>query len=157
MPHIHEGGEDASGLRFAIVVARYNDFITKPMLEACIVTLTAHGAASHDIDVYWVPGAFEIPVVAQRAARGGHYDAIICLGAVIQGETDHYRLVAEETAHGIARVSQEYDLPCIFEVLATPTAELAMARAGGESGNKGEDAALAAIETARVLQSVRET
>ncbi|HJN91970.1 MAG TPA: 6,7-dimethyl-8-ribityllumazine synthase [Dehalococcoidia bacterium] len=157
MAHVHEGGDDATGMRFAIVVARFNDFITNPMLEACLGTLEERGATGTDIDVYWVPGAFEIPVVAQRAARGGHYDAIICLGAVIQGETDHYRLVADESASGIARVSLEFGIPCIFEVLATPTTALAVARAGGESGNKGEDAAYAAIETARVLMAVRET
>jgi len=157
MAHVHEGGDDATGMYFAIVVARFNDFITKPMLAACLAILEERGAASTDIDVYWVPGAFEIPVVAKRAAHGGHYDAIICLGAVIQGETDHYRLVADETARGIASIALEYGIPCIFEVLATPTAELAVARAGGESGNKGEDAAYAAIETARVLTAVRET
>jgi 6,7-dimethyl-8-ribityllumazine synthase len=157
MAHVHEGGDDATGMCFAIVVARFNDFVTKPMLEACLATLEEHGAASNDIDVYWVPGAFEIPIVAKRAASGGHYDAIICLGAVIQGETDHYRLVADETARGIASISLEFGIPCIFEVLATPTTELAMARAGGESGNKGEDAAYAAIETAGVLTAVRET
>ena len=156
MPNIHQGGDDAHDLRFAIVVARYNDFITKPLLDGAIATLTAKGAADSEIDVYWTAGAFEIPIVTQRAAQSGHYDAVICLGAVIQGETDHYRLVAEETTRGIARVGLETGVPCIFEVLATPTLQLALARAGGDAGNKGEEAALAAIETVRVLRSVRE-
>lgn len=154
MANIHRGSEDASGLRFAVVVARYNDFITKPLLDGCLRTLAEAGAASDDVDAYWVPGAFEIPIVAQQAARSGRYDAVICLGAVIQGETDHYRLVAEEVARGIARVGLETGVVCIFEVLATPTTELAVARAGGDAGNKGEEAAFAAIETARVLGEV---
>ena len=156
MPNNHQGGDDAHNLRFAVVVARYNDFITKPLLEGCVATLTAKGANDSEIDVYWTPGAFEIPLVAQRAAQSGHYDAVICLGAVILGETDHYRLVSEETARGIARIGLDTGVPCIFEVLATPTTELAVARAGGDAGNKGEEAALAAIETVRVLKSVRE-
>jgi 6,7-dimethyl-8-ribityllumazine synthase len=156
MPNNHEGNDDAGGLRFAVVVSRYNDFITKPLLDGCVATLTAKGAADSEIDVYWVPGAFEIPLVTQRAAQSGDYDAVICLGAVILGETDHYRLVAEAAANGIARVGLDTGVPCIFEVLATPTTKLAVARAGGDAGNKGEEAALAAIETVRVLKSVRE-
>ena len=154
MPNSHQGEDDARGLRFAVVVSRYNDFITKPLLDGCVATLTAKGATDSEIDVYWVPGAFEIPLLAQRAAQSGRYDAVICLGAVILGETDHYRLVADATASGIARVGLDTGIPCIFEVLATPTTELAVARAGGDAGNKGEEAALAAIETVRVLKSV---
>ncbi len=157
MPTSHQGDDDARGLCFAIVVSRYNDFITKPLLDGCVSTLTTKGATNSEIDVYWAPGAFEIPLVTQRAAQSGHYDAIICLGAVILGETDHYRLVAEAAASGIARVGLDTGIPCIFEVLATPTTELAVARAGGEAGNKGEEAALAAIETVRVLKSIGET
>lgn len=155
MSPVHEGGDDANGLRFAIVVSRFNDFVTRSMLDAAVATLVDRGAAEDTIDVYWVPGAFEIPLAAQTAARSERYDAVLCLGAVVQGETDHYRLVADEAARGIARVSLDTGVPCIFEVLATPTMELALARAGGESGNKGEDAALAAIETARLLERIR--
>ncbi|MEE9276791.1 MAG: 6,7-dimethyl-8-ribityllumazine synthase [Dehalococcoidia bacterium] len=151
MPTVYEGDEDASGLRFAIVASRFNDFITRKLLDGAVERLTARGAADGDIDVYWVPGAFEIPLVAQAAAKSGRYQAILCLGAVIRGETDHYTLVAEESARGIARVALETGVPCIFEVLATPTVELAMARAGGEAGNKGEEAATAAVQAARVL------
>lgn len=156
MARVYEGSDDASGLSFAVVVARYNDFITQKLLDGCLDTLRAHGADDRRVDVFWTPGSFEIPVVAQRAAESGRYDAVICLGAVIQGETDHYRLVAEEATRGIAQVSLETGVPCIFEVLATPTLELAVARAGGDAGNKGEEAAQAAVQTVRVLRSVPE-
>ena len=152
MPNVYDGSLDASGLRFAIVVARYNDDITRPMLEGAVGMLTANGAAHEHIDIYWVPGAMEIPVVAQAAADSDRYDAVLCLGAVIQGETDHYRLVSAEAARGIARVALDTGVPVIFEVLATATRELAQARAGGSADNKGEEAAIAAIETAHVLR-----
>ncbi len=155
MPAYLEGSEDATGLRFAIVVARFNDYITERLLDGAVTTLTARGAAPEAIAVYRVPGAFEIPLVARAAARSGRHDAVICLGAVIRGETDHYTLVAEETARGIARAAWDTDVPCIFAVLATSTVDLARARAGGSAGNKGEEAALAAIETARVLALAR--
>lgn len=155
MPRLFQGSEDATGLRFALVVSQFHPFITQRLAEAALQTLAAHGAADADLDVYWVPGAFEIPILALAAADSGRYDTVICLGAVIQGETDHYRLVAEAAARGIARVALDTGVPCIFEVLATPTVELALARAGGEAGNKGEDAALAAISVARVLAQAR--
>lgn len=161
MPRIHDGAAPpdpehgpAAGLRFAVVVSRFNDFVTAKLLDACLDHLLAGGAADDDIDVYWVPGAFEIPLVAQTCARTGRFDAVICLGAVIQGETDHYRLVVDEAARGIARVSLDTGVPCIFEVLATQTVALALARAGGQAGNKGEEAAQAAIETARLLRTI---
>lgn len=155
MPRLFQGSEDATGLRFALVVSEFHLFITQRLLEAALGALAARGAADADLDVYWVPGAFEIPVLARAAADSGRYDAVICLGAVIQGETDHYRLVAEAAARGIARVALDTGVPCIFEVLATPTVELALARAGGDAGNKGEKAALAAISVARVLAQAR--
>ncbi len=156
MPKVYEGGHDAAGLRFAIVVARFNDFITSKLLDGALSTLSERGAADDDVDVYWVPGSFEVPLVAQVAARSGRYDTIVCLGAVIRGETDHYSLVANEAARGIARVALDTGVPCIFEILATESVELALARAGGAAGNKGEEAANAAIEVARLLTKVRE-
>ena len=155
MPTVHEGGQDATGLRFAIVVARFNEFVTSKLLDAALATLRARSVADGDVDVYWVPGAFEIPIVAQAAATSGRYNAVLCLGAIIRGETDHYSLIAEETARGIARVALDTGVPCVFEVLATPSVELALARAGGAAGNKGAEAAEAAIEVAQVLMKAR--
>lgn len=147
---------DADGLRFAVVVARFNEEITGVLLEGAQRMLQERGAAAGDIEVFWVPGAFEIPVVAQTCAQTGRFDAVICLGAVIRGETDHYTLVAEQAARGIAEVSLATGVPCIFEVLATPTLELAQARAGGSAGNKGEEAADAAVQVARTLAQIRD-
>ena len=148
---------DASGLRFAIVVARFNEAITGVLLAGAERTLRECGAAAADVEVFWVPGAFEIPLVAQASAKTGRFDAVICLGAVIRGETDHYTLVAEQAARGIADASLATGVPCIFEVLATPTLELAQARAGGSVRNKGEEAADAAIQVARTLAQIRES
>lgn len=161
MPRVHDGAAPpdpehgpAAGLRFAVVVSRFNDFVTAKLLDGCLDHLLASGASDNEIDVYWVPGAFEIPLVAQRCARTGRFDAVICLGAVIEGETDHYRLVVDEATRGIGRVGLDTGVPCIFEVLATRTVSLAVARAGGEAGNKGEEAAQAAIEAVRVLRTI---
>ena len=148
---------DAGGLRFAIVVARFNEGITSVLLEGAQRTLAERGAAEDAVEVFWVPGAFEIPIAAQACALSGRFDAVLCLGAVIQGETDHYTLVAEQAAKGIARVSLETGVPCIFEVLATPTLQLAQARAGGSAGNKGEEAADAAIQLVHTLAQIRAT
>ena len=155
MSIIDERSKDASGLTFAIVVARFNDFVTRRLLDGATSTLKQQGATENDVDIFWVPGAFEIPIVAQSIAATGRYSAILCLGAVIEGETDHYKLVAEQTAAGIAKISLDTKIPCIFEVLATQTIDLALARAGGQDGNKGEDAAEAAIEVAHVLAQVK--
>ena len=159
MPRIHDGAAPpdpehgpAHGIRFAIIVSRFNDFVTGRLLDGCLEHLEASGARDDEIDVYWVPGAFEIPLVAQRCASSDQFDAVICLGAVIEGETDHYRLVVDGAMQGIARVGLDTGTPVIFEVLATQTVELAMARAGGSAGNKGEEAAQAAIEVVRVLR-----
>ncbi len=155
MTTIDERSQDATGLQFAIVVARFNDFVTRRLLDGATSALRQRGALDADVDTFWVPGAFEIPVVAKAVAETGRYSAVLCLGAVIEGETDHYRLVAEMAARGIAQVSLDTGVPCIFEVLATSTIDLALARAGGEAGNKGEDAAEAAIEVAHVLTRAR--
>ncbi|MCY3734698.1 MAG: 6,7-dimethyl-8-ribityllumazine synthase [Chloroflexi bacterium] len=161
MPRVHDGAANpdpehgpASGLRFAVVVSRFNDFVTSKLLDGCIEHLEENGADTDEIDIYWVPGAFEIPIAAQKCAQTGRFDAVICLGAVILGETDHYRLVVDGATQGIARVGLDTGVPVIFEVLATRTVALAMARAGGSAGNKGEEAAQAAIEIARLLQTI---
>ncbi len=161
MPRVHDGAANpdpehgpASGLRFAVVVSKFNDFVTSKLLDGCIEHLEENGADTDEIDIYWVPGAFEIPIAAQKCARIGRFDAVICLGAVILGETDHYRLVVDGATQGIARVGLDTGVPVIFEVLATQTVALAMARAGGSAGNKGEEAAQAAIEIARLLATI---
>jgi 6,7-dimethyl-8-ribityllumazine synthase len=147
---------DASGLRFAVVVARFNEAVTSVLLDGAERTLVDAGATEDSVEVFWVPGAFEIPLVAQTCAETGRFHAVLCLGAVIRGESDHYTLVAEGAARGIADVSLSTGVPCIFEVLATPTQELAEARAGGSAGNKGVEAAHAAIQVARTIARIRE-
>lgn len=149
-----EGLLDGRGLRFGIVVARFNELITNQLLSGARDGLRRHGVAEDAIDVAYVPGSLEIPVAAQAMARAGRYDAVICLGAVIRGATAHFDYVAAGVAQGIARVSLESGLPVIFGVLTTDTIEQALERAGTKQGNKGWDAALAAIETAQVLRAV---
>ena len=145
---------DATGMRVAIVVARFNEVVSQRLLSGALDALIRHGAAEEDIAVHWVPGSFELPFVAQEVAISGGADAIVCLGAVIRGETTHYDLVADGAARGVARVSLEHRVPCGF-VLTTETLEQAMERAGGKHGNKGADAALAAVETARLAREIR--
>jgi 6,7-dimethyl-8-ribityllumazine synthase len=145
-------GEPAGhGRRIAIVVARFHEAVTSRLLSGAFDGLRARGVDVDDVDVAWVPGAFEIPVVAKRFATTGRYDALICLGAVVRGETAHFELVAGEAARGVATVARETGVPAIFEVLATETLEQAEARAGGAHGNKGWDAAQAALEMADLL------
>jgi 6,7-dimethyl-8-ribityllumazine synthase len=146
---------DATGMRVAIVVARFNEVVSQRLLRGAVDALIGHGAAEKDIAVHWVPGSFEIPFVAQEVAISGGADAIVCLGAVIRGETTHYDLVADGAARGVARVSLEHRVPCGFGVLTTETLEQAMERAGGKHGNKGADAALAAVETALLAREIR--
>jgi 6,7-dimethyl-8-ribityllumazine synthase len=141
----------ARGRRFAIAVARFNELVTAKLLDGATECLRAHGIAEDDMVVAWVPGAFELPLVARRLASSGGYDAVICLGAVIRGETAHFEHVAGQAAHGIRAAAEEAGVPVIFGVLATETFEQAMDRAGGKHGNKGWDAAMAAMETASVL------
>ncbi|MBI4278982.1 MAG: 6,7-dimethyl-8-ribityllumazine synthase, partial [Armatimonadetes bacterium] len=137
----------------AIVVSRFNDVVTRLLLEAAQETLRERGAP--EPDVVWVPGSFEIPVAARHAAESGRYQAIICLGGVIRGETAHFDHVAGQAASGIQRVALETGVPVIFGVLTTDTLEQALNRAGGKHGNKGRDAALAAIEMATLLEALR--
>jgi 6,7-dimethyl-8-ribityllumazine synthase len=145
------GEHDGSGRRIAIVAARFNEMITGKLVEGAVAGLAKHGVTGDDVDVAWVPGAFEIPLVASRLARTGRYHAVVCLGAVIRGDTAHFDLVANETARGIAQVALETGVPMIFEVLATDDLAQAQARAGGSHGNKGWEAAEAGLEMAWLL------
>ena len=146
------GGHDGSGRRVAVVAARFNEVVTAKLVEGALAGLSKHGVADDAIDVAWVPGAFEIPLVAERLARSGRYDAVICLGAVIRGETAHFELVANEAARGVAAAMRETGVPLVFEVLATDDLAQAEARAGGAHGNKGWEAAEAALEMAGLLE-----
>ena len=145
------GAREGADRRIGVVVARFNEPVTTKLLDGALAGLASHGVAEGCIDVVWVPGAFEIPLVAKRLADTGAYDALICLGAVIRGETAHFELVANEAARGIARISSHTGVPIIFEVLATETLAQAEDRAGGAHGNKGWDAAEAALEMASLL------
>ncbi|HON10836.1 MAG TPA: 6,7-dimethyl-8-ribityllumazine synthase [Chitinispirillaceae bacterium] len=146
MSTIVEGILDASGKRFGVVVSRFNELISRKLLEGTMDCLIRHNADKDSVTVVWVPGAFEIPVVAQKMARSKKYDAIICLGAVIRGGTPHFDYVAAEVSKGVANVSLSEGLPIIFGVLTTDTIEQAVERAGTKAGNKGWNAALGAIE-----------
>lgn len=148
----HEGNLIAKELKFGIVVGRFNEFISSRLLGGAIDGLVRHGANESDIAITWVPGAFEIPLVAQKMAQSKKYDAIICIGAVIRGSTPHFDYVAGEMAKGIAKVSLDSGVPIIFGVLTTDTIEQAIERAGTKSGNKGYDAAVTAIEMANLLK-----
>lgn len=148
------GAQDGVGRRVAIVAARFNGSVTSKLVEGAILGLTSHGVDGQDIDLAWVPGAFEIPSVASRLAHSGRFDAVICLGAVVRGETAHFDLVAAEAARGVATASMRSGVPVIFEVLATEDMAQAEARAGGAHGNKGHEAALAALEMASLMQSL---
>jgi 6,7-dimethyl-8-ribityllumazine synthase len=148
----HDETLDATGMRFAIAVARFNRDVTEKLLDGAETMLRKHAAA--DVLVAWVPGAFELPIVAQRFATSGAVDAVICLGAVIRGETAHFEYVAGETASGITRVALDSGLPVIFGVLTVDNREQALDRLGGTEGHKGEEAALTAIEMVSLLRSV---
>lgn len=150
-----EGNLIAKGKRFGIIASRFNDFITKDLVSGCLDTLIRHGTGRDDLVVTWVPGAFEIPAVAQKMARSKSYDALICLGTVIRGSTPHFEYIASEVAKGIARVSQDTGLPVIFGIITADTIEQAIERAGTKEGNKGRDAALNAIEMANLLTQIK--
>ena len=157
MSTIFEGQLIGKGRKFAIVVARFNEFITSKLLGGARDSLARHGVDMADVDVAWVPGSFEIPLVAKRLASTGRYDAVICLGAVIRGATPHFDYVAAEVSKGIANASFQTGVPIIFGVLTTDTIEQAIERAGTKAGNKGFDAAEAAIEMADLLESIEGT
>jgi 6,7-dimethyl-8-ribityllumazine synthase len=152
---IHEADLDASGKRFALIVSRYNEFISSRLLAGATDCLLRHGAAESDVEVFRVPGSFEIPIVAQELADCGRFDAIVCLGAVIRGQTSHFDFVAAQAARGIAEVNMKSRVPAIFGVITTETLEQAVDRAGARTGNRGAEAALAAIETANLLAAIR--
>ncbi|MCK5763697.1 MAG: 6,7-dimethyl-8-ribityllumazine synthase [Clostridiales bacterium] len=150
----YEGNLIAKGLKFAIVIARFNEFIGSKLLSGAIDALVRHGAEEEEIEIIWVPGAFEIPLVAKKLTKSKDYDAIICLGAVIRGATTHFDQVSNEVTKGIASVSLETEVPVIFGVLTTDTIEQAIERAGTKAGNKGVDAAITAIEMANLLKEI---
>ncbi|MGN9163314.1 6,7-dimethyl-8-ribityllumazine synthase [Clostridium sulfidigenes] len=150
---IFEGNLVAQGLRVGIVVGRFNEFIVSKLLGGAIDGLKRHGVEEDNIEVAWVPGAFELPLVAKKMAKNENYDAIICLGAVIKGSTPHFDYVCAEASKGIASVSLSTEKPVIFGVLTTDTIEQAIERAGTKAGNKGYDAAVTAIEMANLLKS----
>ncbi|MCE2706312.1 MAG: 6,7-dimethyl-8-ribityllumazine synthase [Proteobacteria bacterium] len=152
---LYEGNLIAKGLKFAIVVSRFNEFITGKLLGGAIDALKRHGVDEKDITTAWVPGAFEIPLVAKKLAGQKKYDAIIALGAVIRGSTSHYDYVCNEVAKGVASVSLQEELPVIFGILTTNNIEQAIERAGTKSGNKGYEAAVNAIETANLLKTIK--
>lgn len=151
---IIQGELQAKGLKFAIIVSRFNDFITGKLLEGAVDALVRHGAKEEDIEVIKVPGAFEIPLTAKKVASKGSYDALICLGTVIRGATPHFDYVAAEVSKGVASASLETGVPMAFGVLTTDTIEQAVERAGTKSGNKGFDAAMTAIEMAQVFKKL---
>lgn len=152
---IYEGKLLAEGLRFGIVISRFNDFICDRLLGGALDALKRSGGSEDQIDIFKVPGAFEIPLLAKKVANTGRYDAVICLGAVIRGATPHFDYVANEVSKGIASVSLDADIPIAFGVLTTDTLEQAIERAGSKAGNKGWDAAMAAIEMANLIRQVQ--
>ncbi len=154
MANILEGNLTAEGLKFGIVVARFNEFITTKLLGGALDTLHRHGAKDDDIDAAWVPGAFEIPLAAKKMAESGKYDAVICLGAVIRGSTSHYDYVCNEVSKGVAQVGLSTGVPTIFGVVTTENIEQAIERAGTKAGNKGADGAMAAMEMANLLKNI---
>lgn len=149
-----EGNLNAAGHAYAIIVSRFNGFITERLLEGAMDCIVRHGGERDKVDVIRVPGAFEIPLVAQRVASSKKYDALICVGAVIKGQTSHFDFVASESSKGIAHVALSTGVPVIFGVLMTSTIEEALDRAGTKNGNKGWDAALAAIETVNLFRQI---
>ncbi len=155
MPQVFEGKLIGTGLKIGVVVARFNEVITEKLLQGTLGALKAHDVADADITVAWVPGAFELPLVASKLALSGRFDAVIALGCVIRGATTHYDYVCNEAAKGIANAAQKSGIPVIFGVLTTETIEQAVERSGCKAGNKGADAAVAAIETASLLTRLK--
>ena len=154
MPKPIEAGLSAKGKRFALVASRFNDFITERLIAGAVDALLRNDAADKDIDIVKVPGCFEIPLVAKKLAAGGGYDAIICLGAVIRGSTPHFDYISAEVSKGVAQVGLESSVPVIFGVITTDTIEQAIERAGTKAGNKGWDAAIAAVEMANLMTKI---
>jgi len=151
---VYEGNLIGEGLKFAIVISRFNEFIGTRLLEGALDALKRHGVAESDIHIAWTPGSFEIPLTAKKLAESGRYNAIICLGAVIRGSTPHFDYVANEVAKGVANVNLESGVPTIFGILTTDSIEQAIERAGTKNGNKGWQAAVSAIEMANLVRSI---
>ncbi|MFA4889739.1 MAG: 6,7-dimethyl-8-ribityllumazine synthase [Candidatus Omnitrophota bacterium] len=154
MVKVIEGNLIAKGKKFGIVASRFNDFTTKELVSGCLDTLVRHGCQESDISLSWVPGAFEIPLAAQKMLKSKSFDAVICLGTVIRGSTPHFDYIAAEVSKGIAKISLESGFPVIFGVITADTIEQAIERSGTKDGNKGRDAALSAIEMANLLEKM---
>ncbi len=154
MPKVIEGKIIAKGMKFAVVASRFNDFISSRLIDGAVDALTRAGADEKDIQLFKVPGAFELPITAKKLAKSGRYDAIICVGAVIRGATPHFEYVSAEVSKGIASVGLETEIPVSFGVLTTDTIEQAIERAGTKAGNKGWDAAMAAIEMVDLFRKI---
>lgn len=152
---IYEGQLNSKDMKFGIVVGRFNEFIGGKLLEGAIDAIKRHGGSADNIEIAWVPGAFEIPLITKKMAKSGKYDAIICLGAVIRGATPHFDYVANEVTKGVAQVGLEIEIPAVFGVLTTDTIEQAIERAGTKAGNKGFEAAVTAMEMANLLKSLK--
>jgi 6,7-dimethyl-8-ribityllumazine synthase len=150
----HEGSLNAEGKRFALVVSRYNEFFSSRLLGGAQDCLLRHGAGAEDIEVYRTPGSFELPLAARKVAETGRFHAVVCLGAVLRGQTSHFDFVAAEAARGVSRVSMDTGVPTVFGVITTETVEQAVDRSGARAGNRGAEAAMAAIEMANLLEAL---
>ena len=155
MPRMHEGKLNAQGKRFALVVSRFNDLVTTRLLDGALDCLQRHGAVDEDIEVAWVPGAFELPVVAQKMAQTGRFDVVTCLGCIVRSDTPHFDYVAGESSKGIARVALDTGVPITFGVITADTVDQAVQRAGVKSGNRGWDAGMNAVEMASLMSAIK--
>ncbi len=155
MAKVIEGNLLAKGRKFGIVASRFNDFMTKELVAGCVDTLQRHGAEEKDIIIAWVPGAFEVPLAAQKLAAAKSIDAVICLGTVIRGATPHFDYIAAEAAKGVAKVALDSGVPVVFGIITADTIEQAVERSGSKDGNKGRDAAISAIEMANLLPQLK--
>ncbi len=155
MVKVISGNLLGAGKNFGLIASRFNDFMTKELVSGCIDTLARHGVEDKDITVTWVPGAFELPLVAQKMAKAKTFDALICLGTVIRGATPHFDYIAAEVAKGIAKVSLDSGLPVIFGIITADSIEQAVERAGSKDGNKGRDAALSALEMVNLTRQIK--
>ena len=154
MPRVHEGKLNAQGKRFALVVSRFNDLVTTRLLDGALDCLQRHGAADEDVEVAWVPGAFELPVVAQKMAQTKRFDVVTCLGCIVRSDTPHFDYVAGESSKGIARVGLDTGVPITFGVITADTVDQAVQRAGVKSGNRGWDAGMNAVEMASLMAAI---
>lgn len=154
MAKVIEGQLTAKGKKFAIVASRFNDFITKKLLEGALDAIARHGGDEKQVEVVWVPGSFEVPLIANKLAKSGKFDAVICLGTVIRGSTPHFDYIASEVAKGIAQVGLSTGVPVSFGIITADSLEQAIERAGTKQGNKGADAALSAIEMANIIGQI---